>query len=363
MGDEYPTVTAAAVQAAPVFLDRERTVSKACDLIAEAGDGGADLVVFPEGFLPGHPSWFKFHASSGELAQRLSAELFKNAVAVPGPATREIGRAAEQAGVYVAMGACEKEPGTIGTTYNSQLYFAPSGELVGKHQKLKPTLGEQLVHAPGDPATFGAFETEYGPMSGLLCGENSNPLALFALMTEHTRVHCMSWPPCFKSTAAMPQKIRIASQGFAYASKAYVVSAAGVLSDRMVEMMELTDEQAAAVRNPENSGGSLVVAPNGDVIAGPLGDEADVLYADLDLEAGVVGKLTHDFAGHYNRPDVFELHLDRSPSTLFTDDGSKASPGSEDGASSVRGSSAPPDETRPPETRREGTADEPSVEE
>lgn len=337
MGDEYPTIKAAAVQAAPVFLDREQTVEKACDLIAEAGANGADLVVFPEGFVPGHPSWFKFHAASGERSQHLSTELFKNAVEVTGPATRQLARAAERADAYVVMGACERVPDTTGTMYNVQLYFSPAGDLVGKHQKLRPTLGEQLVHADGAADTFGAFETEYGPMSGLICGENSNPLAMFALMAEHTRVHGMSWPPCFKDSAAMPQKIRIASQGFAYTSKAYVVSAAGVLSERMIELLDLTDGQAETVDSPEHSGGSLIVAPNGDIVAGPLGNDEDILYGDLDLEAGVVGKLTHDFAGHYNRPDVFRLHVDRSPSPLFTE--SRAA-GQATGESAASGRSA-----------------------
>lgn len=319
MADEYPTVKAAAVQATPVFLDRDKTVDKACDLITEAGANGADLIVFPEGFVPGHPSWFKFHAASGERSQRLSTNLFKNAVEVPSPATEQLAQAAASADSYVIIGVCERIPGTIGTMYNSQLYFSPAGTLAGKHQKLTPTLGEQMVHAPGGADTFGTFETEYGPMSGLICGENSNPLAVFALMAEHTRVHGMSWPPCFKDSAAMPQKIRIASQGFAYTSKAYVVSAAGVLSEPMIELLALTDEQAAAVDSPENSGGSLIVGPTGDIVAGPLGNDEEILYGDLDLEAGVVGKLTHDFAGHYNRPDIFQLHVNRTPSSLFTE--------------------------------------------
>lgn len=362
MADEYPTVKAAAVQAAPVFLDRERSLDKACDLISRASNAGADLIVFPEGFIPGHPLWHHFHSASGEVSQRLSTELFKNSVEVPGPTVQRLAQAAKEADSYVTVGVCEKEPNTTGTMYNTQLFYSPSGELIGKHQKIRPTLGERLVHADGSRETFGTFQTDYGPMSGLICGENSHPLAIYALLAEHTRIHQMSWPPCFKRMANMPRAVHTVSSAFAYMAKAFVVSANGVLDDRMVDLLELDEEVAETVCSPEKSGGSVIVAPHGEVVSGPLGAEEDILYGDLDLEAGVTGKLTHDYAGHYDRPDMFQFQLDRDTPHVFTD----SSPASDDRLESVprdgHHSYAEPEPQTCPELEQRQTPDNPDTE-
>ena len=209
MGDVYPVVKVAAVQAASVFLDREGSTEKACRLIREAGRNGARVIGFPEGFIPAHPVWYHHHSATGALSNRLATELFKNAVEIPGPETDALGAAARDANAYVVIGACEKMPNTTGTMFNSQIYIAPDGTLIGKHQKIMPTVGERLVHMGGFGDTFGAFQTEFGPMSGLICGENSNPLAVFALTAEGTRIHVMSWPNHFP-TSGDPLRNRVA---------------------------------------------------------------------------------------------------------------------------------------------------------
>jgi aliphatic nitrilase len=219
-------VKAAAVQAASVFLDREASTEKACALIREAGANGARVIGFSEGFIPAHPVWFHFHAATGGVATRLSVELFKNALEVPGPEVEALQAAARDAEAYVVVGVCEKQPGTLGTMFNSQLFLGPDGTFLGKHQKLMPTNGERLVHMGGYGDTFGAIATDFGPMSGLICGENSNPLAVFALTAEQTRVHVMSWPNHFPTISdPLRERVKIDSQGFAQMSKAYVISA------------------------------------------------------------------------------------------------------------------------------------------
>src|SRR3954463_14359312 len=136
MGDQYPVLKVAAIQAASAFLDREASTEKACQLIREAGRSGARVIGFPEGFIPAHPVWYHHHSATGAISNRLATELFKNAVEIPGPETQALGAAARDANAYVVVGVCEKNPNTFGTMFNSQIYFGPDGTLIGKHQKI-----------------------------------------------------------------------------------------------------------------------------------------------------------------------------------------------------------------------------------
>jgi nitrilase len=318
MGDKYETIKVAAVQAASVFLDRAGSLDKACSLIREAGSNGARVIGFPEGFIPAHPVWYHHHVATGVIANRLSVELFKNAVEIPGAETDALCAAARAANAYVVMGLCEKIPNTLGTLFNTQLYIGPDGAIIGKHQKIMPTVGERLVHTGGHGDTFGAFQTAFGPMSGLICGENSNPLAVFALTAEGTRIHVMSWPNHFPASGdPMRNRVAVDSQAFAQMSKAFVVSACGTVDEHMIEMLEPNPVAEQFLRNPDCCGGSVIVAPNSRIVAGPMGPEEGILYADCDLELGILMKLRHDFAGHYNRPDIFQLHINRTAPQLY----------------------------------------------
>lgn len=318
MGDVYPTVRAAAVQAASAFLDRERCIAKACDLIREAGRNGARIIAFPEGFVPAHPIWFHFHPGTGRVSTALSVELFKNAVEIPGPEIAELRRAAADADAYVVIGVCEKRPNTTGTLYNSQVFLGPDGSLLGRRQKIMPTVGERLVHTGGGGDSMAAFQTDFGPASALICGENSNPLAVFAMTAQYSRVHVMSWPNHFPAIGRpMRERVAIDSQAFAQMSKAFVVSACGTVDENTIARLELSSADEEVIRSPQFCGGSVVVAPDSQIIAGPLGNEEGILYADLDLEVGVRMKLRHDFAGHYNRPDIFQVRINAAPPQIF----------------------------------------------
>lgn len=318
MGDVEPVVKGAVVQAAPVFLDREATVDKAIALIEEAGANGAQIVAFPEGFIPAHPIWFHFHSGTERHATNLSVELFKNSVEIPGPEIRALSEAAARAGTYVVMGLCEKLPGTFGTMYNTQVFLSPTDGYLGKHQKLVPTVGERLVHRAGGPETFGVFPSPFGPVSGLMCGENSNPLAIFALTAESTRIHVMAWPNHFpKPALPMPEISLTAARAFAQMSKAWVLSASAVVDDRIREMVPRDESDLDYLARDDIGGGSCIVAPDTRVVAGPtVGNEELILYADMDLEVGIKMKLRHDLAGHYNRSDVFRLLVNRTAAPL-----------------------------------------------
>jgi len=351
MGDAYPVVKVAAVQAASVFLNREGSTEKACRLIREAGAQGARVIAFPESFIPAHPVWYHHHAATGALANRLSVELFKNAVEIPGREVEALGAAAREARAYVVIGVCEKIPNTIGTMFNTQLYIGPDGALIRKHQKIMPTVGERLVHTGGHGDTFGAFASEFGPMSGLICGENSNPLAVFALTAEGTRIHVMSWPNHFPvSGDPMKNRVAIDSQAFAQMSKAFVVSACGTVDERMIRMLEPSSEAEKFLRSPDCCGGSVIVAPNSRILAGPMGAEEGILYAECNLELGILMKLRHDFAGHYNRPDIFQLHVNRAAPHIYAVHGP-------DGPEFLPGT--PPSAPTLPEERPSGLLDGP----
>lgn len=319
MGDQYPVVKVAAVQAASVFLDREGSTAKACRLIREGGRNGARVIAFPEGFIPAHPVWYHHHPATSAIANKLAVALFKNSVEIPGPEIDALCAAAREANAYVVVGVCEKLPQTIGTLFNTQVYIGPDGKMIGKHQKIMPTVGERLVHMGGFGDTFGTVQTEFGPMSALICGENSNPLAIFALTAEATRIHVMSWPNHFPTSGdPMRNRVAVDSQAFAQMSKAFVVSACGTVDEDMIRRLEVGPDGERFLRNADCCGGSVIVAPNSRILAGPMGAEEGILYAECNLEMGVLAKLRHDFAGHYNRPDIFQLHVNRAAPRIYT---------------------------------------------
>ncbi len=319
MGDIYPRMRVAVVQAAPVFLDREGSAAKAIAYIEEAGRQDIDLLAFPEGFIPAHPVWYHFHPATGKESLRMATELFKNSVEVPGPTVDALNEAARRADVNVVIGVCEKRPATTGTMFNTQLFISREGKLLGKHQKLMPTVGERLVHTGGYGDTLRVFQTDLARVSGLICGENSNPLAIFALAAQGTQIHVASWPNHFSCNEhRMVDAITFATRSLSYKCSCFVLNACSTISDEMRQMLPYREEDRAFLNDPENGGGSSIIGADSLVLAGPMsGAEEGLLVAEIDLEDCVRAKLVHDYSGHYNRPDVFTLNIDTSvPSYL-----------------------------------------------
>jgi nitrilase len=228
MGDQWPTVRIAAVQAAPAFLDREASLAKAVDLIGKAAAGRAELVVFPEGFIPAHPVWYHFHAATSRASLQMARELVDNAVEIPSPATDALCRAARLHRVYAVVGLCERDPVDPGLLYNTQLFLGPEGEILGRHRKLMPAVGERLVHAPGFGDTLRVVPTRFGPIGGLICGEASNPLAVMSLASQGARVVAVSWPNHFsRNEHRVRDVIQVASRALGYRADCYVVRPPG----------------------------------------------------------------------------------------------------------------------------------------
>jgi nitrilase len=313
------TVRVGVVQAAPVFLDREGSTQRAVDFIREAGRRGVELLAFPEGFIPAHPVWYHFHPATGAASLEMAAELFENAVEVPGTTTRALATAARDAGTAVVIGICERRPATTGTLYNTQLFIERDGHLVGKHQKLTPTVGERLVHTGGYGDTLRTYDMQSARVSGLICGENSNPLAVAALGFVGAQIHVASWPNNFsRNEQQMVDMVTLASRSLAYKTGCFVLNACATISDEMVARIAYTDEDRAFLADRRNGGGSSIVGADTSLIAGPMdGNEEGMLVADINLRDCVRAKTVHDYSGHYNRADVFTLVIDRHAPSLF----------------------------------------------
>ena len=308
MGDTLPRIKLAAVQAASVHLDRPASVDKACALIAQAGGQGADLIAFPEGFIPAHPCWFTVRPATDSVSLGLSARLFQNAVVIPSPATDALAQACRDAGMTAVVGVCEKRADTTGTMHNTQLFIGPQGQLLGKHQKLMPTLAEKLVHTGGYGDTLSTFETSFGRISGLVCGENGNPLAAYHLLSEYPLVHVASWPAFVSPTVSLADVIPTITRGLAVSMGCFVVNSTGVLTQEAIDAYQAGEQERAFMQALRGQGHASVIGPCGQVLTAPVQGEG-IVYAEVDLNDILTRKIAMDFAGHYNRADVFEFRV------------------------------------------------------
>jgi nitrilase len=316
MNFEKNVFTAAAVQAAPVFLDRGATIDKACRLIKEAAGNGARLVVFPEAYLPGYPDWvWAIPPGEATLQQELYAEYVANSVTVPGPEVQRLCQAAEANQVYVVMGISERDrDGSQGSLYNTLLYIDPTGTLLGKHRKLVPTGGERLVWAQGDGSTLQVHETTLGRLAGLICWENYMPLARYAMYARGTQIYvAATWD---RGEPWLSTVRHIAKEG-----GVYVISACIALRlDDIPDHMALKQRFYTGAGEWINTGDSVIVGPDGQIIAGPLHEQEGILYAELDRSRMLGSKWQLDVAGHYARPDVFELIVHREARAMISGD-------------------------------------------
>jgi len=296
------------VQAAPVFLDIEQTTKKACDLIIEAGRNGANVIGFPEGFIPGHPGWQELIPATGDRALSLSRKLFLNAVEVPGPQVSALSAACGKAQVAAVVGINERREGTTGSLFNTQLIFDSDGTLLCKHQKIVPTIGERVVHSPGLTGPKSTARTSVGTVSGLICGENSNPLSQYAVGLNYPIVHVASWPAHFGPGLHMQSCIDIVSRGVAYTLKTFVINSVAVVDSTLIEVYEADARSRAYLEEAKALGGASIIDPMGQYVAGPMPAGEGILYADVQADDVIIPKFVHDFAGHYNRPELF-AHL------------------------------------------------------
>ena len=298
--------TVAAVQAAYVLLDREATLARVEELVAEAAGLGAELVVFPEAFVPGTPLWID-SVPIWDGDGQWYARLVEQAVVVPGPVTARLGAIARLHRVHLVIGVQEREPHGA-TLYCTVLYFGPDGRLLTKHRKLMPTGSERTVWAQGDGSTLDVVQTSIGRLGGLICWENYMPLARFHQYAQGVEVWLA--PTLAPGDAWVATMRHIAREG-----RVWVVGVNPAVHRDHIPR-ELPDWQRIAPEpRPENGdwiepGNSVIVNPAGDLVAGPLRLAEGILTATIDLRQVAEMRRLFDPTGHYNRPDVFSLTVD-----------------------------------------------------
>lgn len=300
----------AIIQHAPQLLDREATLDQAAGLIQEAASQGAQLIVFPEAFVPGYPAWVWRLRPGGDwgLCEHLHGRLLDNAVDLARDGLAKVCTTAAEAGGTVVMGINERD-GTFGRTtlYNSAVAIGPNGEILNRHRKLMPTNPERTIWGFGDATGLRAIDSPVGRLGTLLCWENYMPLARFALYAEGIDIHIA---PTYDSGEAWIRTLRhIAREGGCWVIGAGVALRNRDLPDDFPERETLYPVAEDWI----NPGDSVVIAPGGDLVAGPLHQQQGILYADIDAAQAALARRSFDVTGHYARPDLFTLRIDRRP--------------------------------------------------
>ncbi|MEQ4700584.1 carbon-nitrogen hydrolase family protein [Providencia rettgeri] len=307
------TFKAAAVQAAPVFLDTNATVDKVCRLIEEAADNGAKLVAFPEVFISGYPYWsWVMNPIDGST---WFEKLCKSAIEVPGPEIQKIAQAAARHHINVVIGVNEQNPNGIATLYNTLVTISDEGRILGRHRKLVPTWAEKLTWANGDASSLKVHQTSIGPLGALACGENTNTLARFALLAQGELVHIASYIalPVAPKDYDMAEAIRLRASAHCFEGKVFTIVSCSTVSEEIMDAMSATHPEAREILARPNSAFSGIIGPDGRVIGEPLVDKEGIVYGEIDLNRCIQPRQMHDITGHYNRFDIFDLQVNRRP--------------------------------------------------
>lgn len=309
-------VRVAAAHIAPVLLDKAATTEKAIRYLNEAARKGAQLVTFPESFIPGFPVW------AGLWAPMDNHDLFETfveeSVFIDGPELSAIAAEAKRLQIFVSMGISERSRASVGCVWNSNVLIGDDGSLLNHHRKLVPTFFEKLIWAPGDGAGLRVVPTRIGDIGNLICGENTNPLARYSLMTQGEQIHISSWPSVWPTRRPSTggnydnlaaNKIRAAAHSFE--AKAFGIVSAACLDAATVEFLSERDPAIANVLKSTPRAASFFVDPTGAQIGEMMQDGEGTITCDFDLRKCVEPKQFHDVVGYYNRFDVFDLRVNR----------------------------------------------------
>ncbi len=315
MSLEHPKYTAAVVQATPVYLDLEATVDKTVALIAEAASNGARLIVFPETWVPGYPywAWLGSPAWTAQWVQRY----FDNSLALDTEAEHTLAEAAREHGIHVSLGCSLRDGASL---YMGQILYDDEGRRIAARRKLKPTHLERAVFGEGQGDSLAVHDTELGRVGALCCWEHFQPLTKYAMYSMNEQVHAAAWP----SFSLLPQVYALgpelndaASQMYAGEGGCFVLAATTPVNEQIVEMLCDTPDKRELLL--VGGGKSMIFGPDGSRLCEYLPPEQEgIHYAELDLGLISLAKMAADPAGHYARPDVTRLVLDRRASVPVT---------------------------------------------
>lgn len=304
MKDLKDTCRIAVIQAAPVMFDKAACVEKAADLIKEAASNGAELIVFPELFIPCYPYGLTFGFTVGSRGEsgRVDWKLYyDNSILVPGAETARLAQAAREAHAYLSIGVSERTEHAA-TLYNSNLFFSPEGELIAVHRKLKPTGAERVVWGDADKGYFPIAETPWGAMGSLICWESYMPLARAALYEKGVALYIS---PNTNDNEEWQATIRhIAIEGHCY-----FINCDMFFTRDMYPKALLSQDEIGRLPELVCRGGSCIVDPYGHYVTEPVWDREEIIYADLDMQKVPMSRMEFDACGHYARPDVLELRV------------------------------------------------------
>lgn len=343
MGDSFKTIKVAAVHAASVFLDRDACVEKACGYIKQCAAAGARLIVFPETYIPGYPFWIWTHTTLA--GSDFFQKMYANSVTLDGDAVRQLGASARAAGAFVVIGVTERERSSL---YNSLLYFDDQGKLIGRHRKLQLTNIERVVWSRGDAGGLQVHDTAIGRVGGLVCGEHSLDLIRHALTAQYEEIHIAVWPALsaisYHPRAGLFNEVsEVAARYHAFAGQTFVISVQSCIDDDTIAALGFSERPEMIRRG---GGHTVIVGPDGCLIAGPHNDQEGVLYADLDFSRIARIKQVYDSVGHYSRPDVARLYVrrdtDNAPAVFDRTEPNGVAPAIADRAGELAGPDLPP---------------------
>ena len=326
------TVKVAVVQAAPVAFNREGTLEKVHALAEEAARKSARLVLFPEAFVSAYPRGLDFGAVVGSRSEEGREDFrryWESSVDVPGPAVDQLGRTARTNSIYLVVGVVERDRGTL---YCSVLFFAPDGGFLGKHRKIMPTGSERLVWGFGDGSTMPVFDTPLGKVGAVICWENYLPLMRAAMYGKGIEIYCAPTADARDSWVASMRHIAVEGRCFVLSCNQF---------NRRRDFPP--DYHSAFGEDPDVvicRGGSCIVDPFGNFLAGPNMEGEEILIAEIDHAQIVRGKYDLDVVGHYARPDIFQLHVDERPKQPVTIHSAEATGKEELTAQSARNAAA-----------------------
>lgn len=301
----------AAIQAAPVYLELEPTIEKACRLIREAADNGTDLIAFPEAYFPGYPYW----AFMGDTGYTLPyyQRLYKNALEVPGEPISQISDAARKNNIFVCASGTEKVGGSL---YLTQFWFDRQGNLIGKHQKIRPTSAERTVWGEGDGSTMQVYQTEIGRLGGLQCWEHLMPANQVIMASMNEQIHVAAWTNFNWEEESVHHYSTgiVASTYYAITTGTFVIATSTPMDQKTIDDLCGNDEIKRKIRRPGNALGARIINPAGKTISNIVPhDKEGIAYADIDLDDIIEAKYNMDCAGHYSKGGIAKVVFDKRP--------------------------------------------------